>query len=213
MKLRLSLPLFSFFFMIPLLAQAQATITTTRMIAVPYISQVPDGRWVAPWNEACEEASISMLKHYYAGTKRVAYQIKKADIRELVAWENKTFHKNDDTNAEEMLQMIQHVGGFKGTIKRQPTLEKIKAELDQNHPVIALLNMYTFYGKRPRKDSYHTVVLTGYDDQKKVFRLQDPAQASKKSSPYGVLLRALHDYNPKSKEADGEPTVLFTAPL
>ena len=92
-----------------------------------------------------------------------------------------------------------------------PTVEDIKAELDAQHPVIFLVNMYTLYQERDLKDSYHVGVISGYDDEKKEFILQDPARSQKRYS-YDRVMSALHDYQLDTKEADGTPTVIFTAP-
>lgn len=200
-------------FLTPYMLYAQTSDTTTKIIAVPYISQAPDGNWSAPWNEACEEASITMVEVFYHGTEPASAETIKTAIRSMVTWENQTFRKNDDTDAEETVQLIDHLGTFQAMIHRQPTIQELKKELDENHPIIALLNMYDLYEEHPQGDSYHVVVLTGYDDAKKEFFLQDPARSEQKSYAYEKVVHALHDYNPKTKEADGVPTVLFTSPL
>jgi uncharacterized protein YvpB len=195
----------------PLVTQAQIEVMR-KQLEVPYVAQAPDGNWTAPWNEACEEASIIMIDHFYQGTAPPDTEEIKQNIRDMVTWENKTFRKNDDTTAEETEKLIQYLDVFDTEIKRDPTVEEIKEQIDLGRPVIALLNMYTLYGEQEQGDSYHVLVINGYDDEKKEFLLQDPARADKKTSSYETVMRALHDYNPASKEADGTPTIVFTSP-
>lgn len=180
-------------------------------LAVPRVSQVPDGVWVAPWDEACEEASILMVNGFYERSDAISKDISKQKIRQMVEWENKTFTHYQDTNAVETVRLIQQFGTFGATIKRSPTLAEIKRELDQQQPVIALVNMYLFYNQPSEGDSYHVFVIKGYDEEKKEFLVADPGREEQRYS-YDRVMRALHDYNPTSKEADGEPTVLFTHP-
>lgn len=177
---------------------------------VPYISQVPDGQWVAPWDEACEEAAISMVEAYYRGEDSISPAVSKNDMLDMFAWENQVLKKNFDTDATETLKLIQSQTTFLASIKRNPSLQEIKREIAAGHPVIFLHNMYQLYGEQDLGDSYHVSVITGYDDAKSQFTIHDPARESKQYS-YDALMNSLHDFNPQSREADGPPTVLFTS--
>ncbi len=178
-------------------------------LAVPYVSQVPDGAFVAPWDEACEEASITMVNGFYQNKKSISKKTGKAEMQRMFDWEDETFKNNQDTTAEETVKMIEQFGAFRGFVKRSPTLEGIKRELDAQRPVIALVNMFQLYNEPALGDSFHVFVITGYDDQQKEFILHDPARSGRRYS-YERVLSALHDYNPVSKEADAEATVIFT---
>lgn len=180
-------------------------------LSVPYVSQVPDGAWVAPWDEACEEASTAMLNGFYERKKSLSKETSKKLMQRMIDWEKETFQNYQDTTAEETTQLIQEFGSFTSEVVRNPSLESIKVELDAQRPVIALVNMYTLYQEQPLGDSYHVLVLVGYDDVAKEFFVNDPAREQRRY-PYERVMDALHDYNKTSKEADGEPTVLFTAP-
>ncbi|MEO5927346.1 MAG: C39 family peptidase [Patescibacteria group bacterium] len=177
-------------------------------LQVPYVSQVPDGAWVAPWDEACEEASIVMIDGYYHRTGRPT-DGGRAQMQSMIDWENETFKVYKDTDANQTVQLIRHEDAFGAVRKQDPSLVSIKRELKAKRPVIALVNMYALYGEQSLGDSYHVLVITGYDDDTKEFIVNDPAR-ERKTYAYDTVMDALHDYNPNTKEADGTPTVIFT---
>lgn len=181
-------------------------------LAVPYASQAPDGEWSSPWKESCEEASLLMTEHFYDQASSISTSEAKSRILQLVTWENQHLQKNDDTNAEEIQKIVEANEPFRVSIQRRPTIDDIKRQLDQQHPIIALVDMYTLYGEHEQGDSYHVIVLSSYDDKQQIFFVQDPGREGNKRVSYETLLGALHDYNASTKEADGEPTVLFTSP-
>lgn len=181
-------------------------------LEVPYAAQAPAGAWEAPWNEACEEASAIMVEAYYEGRSRLPAAEVEEKIRELVAWQEGELNNYQDTNAEETAALIEEHFSFEARIRRSPSLGEIKAELDARRPVIALVNMYKLYGEADQGDSFHVLVITGYEDERGLFFVSDPARAEAGEYPFAVLMAALHDYNRESGEADGEETVIFTRP-
>jgi uncharacterized protein YvpB len=131
-------------------------------------------------------------------------------MQDMFVWEDEAFNKNHDTDAAQTIQLIAKKSGFTGTVKRNPLLEDIKRELAASRPVIAHVNMYKLYQEKDLGDSYHVFVITGYDDLTGEFIINDPARP-KDRYKYAVLMNALHDFNPKTREADATPTVIFTA--
>ncbi len=208
---------------IALASIATAVISTGAIIAatrplppavdlpVPYLSQVLDGAWVSPWDEACEEATITMIQGYYNNQSAIDVNDARPHMQEFIDWEMKTFKKNNDTTAAETLRLINEMTDMRVSIKLDPTINDIKRELSKNRPVIAFLNMYKLYGEPNLGDSFHVLVITGYDEANLQFIVNDPARTAKRYDQT-VFMNALHDFNPKSKEADGIPTVIFTAP-
>lgn len=176
---------------------------------VPYFSQAPDGQWIAPWDEACEEASITMIDAYYQGRSRIDKNTGKQAILDMVKWEDAILKTNTDTDAAQTLKLIQSKASFTGSIKRNPLIEDIKKEITEGRPVLFMHNMYKLYEERDLRDSYHVSVITGYDDATGEFIVNDPARP-KNRYKYAVLMNALHDFNPKTGEADAAPTVIFT---
>lgn len=180
-------------------------------LQVPYLSQAPDGNWTLPWSEACEEASLLMAQAFYRNEHGIDKARAKQAMQTMFAWEDRTFQKNTDTNAEEIERLGEEHTDLELIIKRHPNIDDLRAELNAGHPVIALVNMYTLYQEPAGKDSYHVIVLTGYDANMQEFLINDPARESFRRVPAARLAQALHDYSAESKEADGVPTVLFTS--
>lgn len=182
---------------------------TAAPLTVPYVSQVPDGQWVLPWSQACEEASIAMVEGFYHGKTKLDVADTKARMQQFITWENETFKLNEDTDAEQTKELIASQSGFSARVVRDPSLEGIKNELAAKRPVIALINMYKFYHEPSQGDSYHVLVITGFDEEKKEFIVNDPARERQRYS-YSDMMSALHDFNATSHEADAAPTVLYT---
>ncbi len=178
-------------------------------LAVPYASQAPYGNWKAPWNEACEETSTAMIEAYYLQKETLTTEETKKFVEPIFAWEEEHFGLKEDTTAAQTAEFIAAHASFEAVVQKNPSVKEIKQELANGNPVIGLVNMYQLYGEKNEGDSYHVFVITGYNDDKQVFIINDPARAKKEYS-YTTMMKALHDFNPKSKEADGTPTVLFT---
>lgn len=198
-----------------------ATAATTINLPVPFTPEAPDGLMVKPWNNACEEASTAMLDQYYFGNRaaRIPKEKAKQLILDYIAIENKTLGFSADTNAAEMTKIInEHSKYFEAKIKTNPTLEEIKAELRAQRPVIALL-----YGKllnNPRilfarnGSYYHTIVIKGFDDDKKEFIVNDNGDLTQGLDlrySYDTIMGALRDFDHKARKTVKPPTALFTS--
>lgn len=181
-------------------------------LAVPYVSQVPDGDWVLPWSQACEEASIVMIERFYKKQDKISKQANKTFMQQMIAWENKTFKKNDDTDAEQTKQIIEANASFAASVERNPSVDEIKDELRAKRPVIIFVHMYQLYQDKTTApiDPFHVAVVTGFDDNKGTFLVHDPAKEANTAYSYDVVMKALHDFNNETKQADKEATVLFT---
>ena len=44
-----------------------AETLSAKNLPVPFTSQAPAGVWTQPWQDACEEAAIVMVDHFYRG--------------------------------------------------------------------------------------------------------------------------------------------------
>ncbi len=184
---------------------------TMIQLEVPSITQAPGDNWNDPWGNACEEASASMVQAFYA-EKALSQDEANKTMQALFVWENEYLKKNADTNAVETKQMIEANTKIRITIKRKPTLEEIKKELQAKRPVIALVNQFALYNEPPtgiKGASFHVFVITGYNDTTNEFTVNDPARPTIKKYQYARIMKALHDLG-ESGEAEGEPTVLFT---
>lgn len=198
------------------------TQTTAKKVSlpVPFYWEIPDGVWVAPWSGACEEASIVAVEGYYL--KKPKTIVKKDEAKKtifpLFGIETKLFGYNLDTNGEEIVKVINDFSSFDAKLVENPTLEDLKAELDAGRPVITLHYGYDLNNPRHRfrrgGSSYHTMVLTGYDEAKKEFLVNDSelSDGIDLRYKYDIILSTLHDFNHTTKKADGPKRVVFTMP-
>ncbi len=190
-------------------------------LSVPFIPEAPDGIMTKPWNNSCEEASTAMLDQYYGGNteKRVAKSTAKKLILSYIEIENKLFGYNGNTDAAEMVKVINGYSKyFEARVKTNPTLEEIKNELKANRPVIALVYGKTLQNPRiqfSRSGSYyHTFVIKGFDESKKEFIVHDNGDLTKGLDlrySYDTILNALADYSHKTLKTTKTPTALFTS--
>jgi len=179
-------------------------------IDVPFTSQAPQGDWSQPWQDACEETSIYMVASFYADDPiRRDEAVKR--IREIFKVKNATFKVSRDESLETIAKLIEELDmPWTTELKVDPTPEDLKAELAAGRPIIvpvyepALQNPY--YSAQ-----YHVLVLTGYDDEKGEFIVNDPGTRSGEGLrfPQERFMNAIHDLNPEDKDA-GRKAVLFT---
>ncbi len=187
------------------------------LLKVPFTSEIPNGSWAKPWNNACEEASIVMVKGYYFGYEATTKQIAMADMSPLFKIEDKIFGSNADTDATRTAKLINEYTDFSAVIVTNPNLDDIKNEIAQGRPVIAMLYAKNLVNPNHRwrvgGSYYHVLVLVGFDDKTNEFITNDsgdPATGGGYKYSYDVIMSGLHDFNHKTKRADGPPRVLFT---
>jgi hypothetical protein len=186
-------------------------------LKVPFTSEIPNGSWVKPWNNACEEASIVMVKGYYFGYEATTKKIAMADMSPLFKIEDKIFGSNADTDAARTAKLINDYTDFSAKVKTNPTLEEIQNELDEGRPIIAMLNMKNIVNKyhrfRAGGSYYHVFVIIGYDENTQEFITNDNGNEHSGAGyrfKYNDIMKNLHDFNHTTKRADGPPRVLFT---
>lgn len=174
---------------------APEELPATVNLDIPFFAQAPEGNRTLPWKEACEEASIALAAHYLVD-KELTLEEFKQDILDMVELQKQLFGDYVDTTVEETARLYEEYYGIGSTkIIDNPTIEDIKTELAQGHPVVApfagreLKNSH-FTNGGPR---YHMLVIKGYDDQ--YFYTNDVGTRFWKDFPYAhdVLMNALHD--------------------
>lgn len=197
-------------------ASALASSTETVNLSVPYIIEIPDGTWTGPWKNACEEASVAMVDQFYQGIHKIDKQASKKIMWPLFVYQDSIWGTNADSNASRTVKIIEANLDFDATIKRNPTLEEIKAELRAGRPVISF--HYAKYlnnpGHRFRVNGsyFHVMALSGFDEAKKQFIVEDPGAENGLDYRYSydTIMNTLADFNHTTKKVDGLPTVIFT---
>lgn len=196
--------------------QSPNTITSF-LLPVPYISEAPEGDWSGDWVNACEEATIAMVDNYYKNGGEVSISHAKNYLQNLFAKENDLYGHNKNTDAHQILELINFFGSFKAEIKTNPTIENIKTELLDGRPIISLHRGFDLKNVNipfsPTKSSYHTIVVVGFDDITSEFITHDPGDDKDGVNhrySYSDFMFSLHDYNKDTDKTDGVATVLFT---
>lgn len=188
------------------------TVSATTL-SVPFTPQAPDGRWGQPWQDACEEAVITMVDAFYAG-KSLDRAAARTLISRLVRMEENALGYHRDTGAADIVNIINRYFHWEARVVRSPAIDQIKAEIDAGQPVIlpvhgrALRNPYFRQGG----PDYHTVVISGYDDDKREFITQEPGTRRGQNYRYSYnrLMDAMHDFVPNYRTRFGERVAIFT---
>lgn len=201
-------------FFLSLLFVFPTTVFADTKLPVPFTVQAPDGIWVEPWEDACEEAVITMVDAFYA-KKPLAKEDAKVMIRRIVRFEMKQFGFHRDTNAAQMAEIINNYFPWEARVVNNPTLADIKAEIDAGRPVIVPVHGRTLRNRyfRDGGPDYHTIVIAGYDDDEKEFIVQEPGtkRGLDFRYPYDRIMTAMHDFLPYWRTRFGKPVAIFTS--
>src|SRR3989344_646690 len=111
---------------------------TSEKLPVPYVNEAPSGDWSGPWKNACEEASIAMVQFYYRGRTSVSIAEAEAFMIMLFEKQNAKYGNNVNSDATQFKYLIDNFTSFGAEIVRNPTIEQIKEELDDERQVISL---------------------------------------------------------------------------
>ncbi len=197
--------------------QSFVTIANKVDLPVPYASEMPEGIEKRPWVNACEEASMTMIAKFYQGDKTISTSTAVEAMKILFATQDKLYGSNDNSSALRTAYLINNYESYRAVIKDNPTLEEIKNELREGHPVVSFHHGFDLKNPNipfaPNGSSYHVMVIRGYDDSKQEFLTNDPGdlkQGNGHRYGYQLFISSFHDYNEKTKKADGPARVLFT---
>lgn len=198
--------------------ETQNTFAAEMNLAVPFTSQAPFADWNQPFQDACEEASILMVKEYYARNTSSALDKNAATkaILEMAAFEVTLLGYNKDTTVQETAQLAEKMFGFaKSDVLVNPTLNQIKMRLNNGEPVIVplagqlLKNPYF----TPPGPTYHMAVIRGYTKNNQ-FIVNDPG--TKRGNAYlysfDIILDAIHDWNGEGDILEGKKRILILHP-
>lgn len=192
--------------------------TSAATLAVPFTLQAPYSNWSQPWQDACEEAVTLMVDYFYAGkqTARIDKQTAHDELLKIVALENKSFGFDKDTNADQIVEIINNFFPWEAYVVEKPTVAAIRAEIDAGRPVIVpfhgrIVNNPYFLNGGP---DYHTAVIKGYNDTTQEFITHDPGigRGLDYRYPYATLMNALHDFLPNDQTKFGRVVAIFTRP-
>ena len=172
------------------------TIPNKFFIKVPFTSQAPYAVWDEYHEEACEEASLIMLK-YYLDSKKLNPEIAEKEIQAMIKFQNKKYGDYKDTNAQETIKLAKDFYDIDNLkIVYDFSAEDIKKYLSKGKPIIIpaagreLGNPYF----TPPGPLYHNLVLIGYDGDTII--TNDPGTKRGEGYKYNIktLYNAIHDF-------------------
>ena len=169
---------------------------------VPFTSQAPRGDWNQPWFDACEESTIAMVDRYYRNETFLSPDNAADNI--LHAWLLKEllYGSSFDEEAKKIAGIINAYYPWEAYVVDNPTIDQIKQQIDEKKPVIAVLSGKDLYNPHFRDGGppFHTVVISGYDDERRVFITQEPGTryGHDYAYTYEILMAALHDFIPSA---------------
>lgn len=170
------------------------------LLKVPFMSQAPFARWDALHEDACEEASLIMLKYFSDGKKSISKEQAEKEIQDMIAFEKKNKYGISIT-LDELSEVARKYYNLKtGRVEKNITIDDIKKELSDGKPVIVgaagkvLPNPY-FKNGGP---NYHMLVVVGYDENG--FITNDPGTRLGEGFRYAFedLYKSIHDWDAKN---------------
>lgn len=180
----------------PLMAEYDFSIPSSVSLAVPFSAQAPNGTWTAPYDEACEEASIIMVEHFILGSG-LSRQSADQEIVSLTSFVSQMGY-GVDISAADMANIIENYYNRRTKVYtgQEVSIENIKLLVAQGYPVIvpfAGQNVGNKHYVAPGPP-YHVAVITGYDEN--YFYVNDPGTQFGESYKYDqvVFTNAIHDW-------------------
>ncbi|MFA5157610.1 MAG: C39 family peptidase [Patescibacteria group bacterium] len=178
--------------------EKEVQLSASYLLSVPFASQAPFGDWSQPYQDACEEASIIITKHYLE-SKGLTKDEMKTEIDQSVGWQIERFGVHKDLDAQMTLLLARQYFGLNGKVLAGYNEAVIKKYISSGTPVIAptagrKLGNPNFTGAGPE---YHMLVIIGYDDNQGIFITNDPGtrKGEKYIYKYQTLLDAVSGPN------------------
>lgn len=186
------------------------------LIKTAFVQQAPEKNWDQPWQDACEEASLLTVDFYYKN-KSTTPEIVRDSILDMIKFEE-TQNFTKDMNISQMAVVGEQYLNYQSKIIDNPTLEDLKKYISQNIPIIVTANGKTLYAENKHFKSggpyYHSLVILGYDDDKKQFIVHDVGTqfGAYFHYSYSLLLESIHDFPSSGQKEDinnGQKKVLI----
>jgi len=173
-------------------------------ILVPFTTQAPYAVWDEYHEEACEEASLIMLK-YFLDQKKLNPEIAEKEIQALIDFQIKKYGDYRDSTAQELVGLAKDFYGMKNLeVVYDFTKDDLKKYLAEGKPIIIpaagrLLGNPYF---TPPGPLYHNLVLVGYNKNRII--TNDPGTRRGEGYTYDIdiLYNAIHDFTGKKENIE-----------
>lgn len=162
----------------------------------PFQPQAPFGIWDQLHDEACEEAAVTLVQYWHEG-KSLSAETMDSEILKMVDWEIKNWGSHKDLMVKETAQMAKGFYNLSLTPDYDITIDDIKKEIAQNHPVIVptagrLLGNPYFRQPGP---IYHMLVVIGYSGNNIIVQDIGTKRGEHYQYNQAILMNAIHDWN------------------
>ncbi|MFA5926999.1 MAG: C39 family peptidase [Patescibacteria group bacterium] len=179
---------------------SNAALPMTWLIKVPFLSQAPSANWDALHEDACEEASLIMVRHFLDNKSTISRADGDEEIKKMVAYEERAGYGGSITLRELSIAADDYFSISGSRIVYDFTVDDLKKEIAAGRPVIipasgkALPNP-NFRNGGPK---YHMLVIVGYDEDE--FITNDPGTKNGEGYLYKYedLFDAIHDWDPQN---------------
>lgn len=195
----------------PANATANTEIPRKKIIKVPFTTQAPLVNWDETHEEACEEASLIMVKHFLRNTNIESPESADKEILDLIHFEEQNNYQPDVTTTELNEIARKYYGINSGRVQQNISIDDIKREVAAGKPVIVpaagkILPNPNFRNGGP---VYHMLVIRGYDADG--FTTNDPGTRKGEYFRYSFeeLYNAIHDWDPDDIMAGGKNMLVF----
>jgi len=183
---------------------------TSVLIKMSFLSQAPFANWDALHEDACEEASLIMVHHYYDKTSIGGIQQGEDEIQNLIKYEIENGYGTSITLSELSNIAAKYYNMSSGKIISGDKASII-AQLDAGRPVIApaagkMLDNPNFKNGGP---NYHMLVIKGYD--KNGFITNDPGTRKGEGFRYSFsnLLDSIHNWDATNIKNGAKQVLIF----
>ncbi|HLN18808.1 MAG TPA: C39 family peptidase, partial [Patescibacteria group bacterium] len=166
------------------------------LIKVPFSPQAPFAQWDQFHEEACEEASLVMIRYFLIG-KSLNKDIAEDEIQKMIKFEIQKYDNYVDSDAQQIVTLAKDFYGI-NNLKVIYDFKKddLKKYLARGKPIIIpaagqLLGNPNFKYPGP---PYHALVMIGYDGNTII--TNDPGTRKGEGYRYNidVLYNAIHDF-------------------
>jgi hypothetical protein len=193
---------------------SDATIPDEKLLAVPFIPQAPKQIWDAKHEEACEEASMLMIRGYFDGESgAVVSSTAETRIQSLIDFETDLGYGVDVTAAEAVKIIEKRWPDLTAEVVPMTGPDSVKRFIADGLPVILPADGKTLPNPNFRNGGpvYHMLVVRGYTPDQ--FITNDPGTRKGENFlyTYDGLLNAVHDWNGGDVK-NGAPVMIVVHP-
>jgi len=174
-------------------------------LKVPFVPQAPFGVWDEYHEDACEEASLIMLKNYLDEKKEMTKEEMENEIQKMIKFQIENYGDYKDSDMEEVVRLAHDFYGM-NNLKVVYNFDKddLKKYLARGNPIIVptagrLLNNPYFTAPGPL---YHNLILIGYDGDKIITNDPGTKRGANYEYDIDVLYNAIHDFPGNKKEIE-----------